>query len=241
MGLCVIAGVNYCVLYDFGATHSFVSEACVKKLGLSVFELQCDLVVSTRASSMVRTLSLCARCPVEVEGCVYKVNLICLPLQELEVIFGMDLLFANYILIDYREKRLFFPNSKELELVSSQGVMKEIQDGAQCFIIFTHLEVEKKEGKFVILLVYEFEDVFLEEVPGLSPSREVEFSIDLVPVTDLVSMTPYRVAPTELVELQNQIEELLGKQFIWPSTSALRSTNVVGEEEGWEFTSVCGL
>jgi len=80
MGCCVIAGKSACVLYDFGATHSFVSETCVQRLGLLVCELQYDHVVSTPASGLVRTLSLCTRCPMEVEGRRYKVNLICLPL-----------------------------------------------------------------------------------------------------------------------------------------------------------------
>ena len=46
--------------------------------------------MSTPASGLVRMSSLCARCPVEVEGRRYKVNLICLPMQDLEVILGMD-------------------------------------------------------------------------------------------------------------------------------------------------------
>jgi len=86
-------------------------------------------VVSTPTSGLVKTSSLCARCPVEVEGRRYKVNLICLPLQKLEVILGMDWLSTNRILIDYREKRLLFPNSEEPKLLSSQGIMKEIQGG----------------------------------------------------------------------------------------------------------------
>jgi len=90
MGQCMIVGESLCVLYDSGATHSFVSDACVKRLCLPVCELQCELVVSTLALGLVRTSSLCAKCPVEVEGHRYKVNLICLPLQELEVILGMD-------------------------------------------------------------------------------------------------------------------------------------------------------
>ena len=89
---------------------------------------------------------------------------------------------------------MLFPNSEEPELLSSQGVMKEIQDGAQCFIIFTHLDVEKEERTSVISVVHEFEDVFLEEVSGLPPSREIEFSIDLGPGTGPVSMTPYCMA-----------------------------------------------
>jgi len=87
--------------------------------------------VSTPASGLVRTSSLCARCPVEVEGRRYKVNLICLPLQELEEILGMDWLSANRILIDCREKRLLFPDSEEPELVFPQGMVNEIQSGAQ--------------------------------------------------------------------------------------------------------------
>jgi len=178
-------------LYDFGATHSFLSITCVERLGLRVRKLQCELVVSTPASGLVRTSSLCAWCPVEVEGRRYKVNLIWLPLQELEVILGMDWLFANRILIDCREKKLLFPNSEELELLTSQGVVKELQGGAKCNIIFTHLEVEKEERTSVIPIVHELEDVFPDEVLGLPPHREVEFFIDLVPGTGRVSMAPY--------------------------------------------------
>ena len=67
--------------------------------------------------------------------------------------------------------------------------------------------------------MHEFEDVFSDEVPGLPPSREVEFSIYLVPGTGPVSMAPYCMTPAELVELKKQIEELMEKQFIRPSTS----------------------
>jgi len=65
--------------------------------------------------------------------------------------------------------------------------------------------------KFVILVVHEFQDMFPNEVLGLPPNIEVEFSIELVPETSMVSMAPYRMAPAELVELKSQIEELLGK------------------------------
>jgi len=135
------------------------------------------------------------------------------------VILGIDWLFAKRILIDCREKRLFFPDFEELELVSLQGMVKEIQGGAQCFIIFARMDVGEKEGTSVIPVVHEFEDVFPDEVPGLPPSREVEFSIDLVPRTGPVSMDPYRMAPTELVELKKQTKELMEKQFIRPNTS----------------------
>ena len=219
VGCCLIARKPRCVLFDSGATHSFVSKSCVLELGLSVSELPFDLVVSTPASRLVRTSSMCARCPVEVEGCMFKVNLICLPLQSLDVILGMDWLSANRILIDCREKKLLFSDIVEPELLSSQGVLREIKKGAQCFLIYAQLKVEKEERITVIPVVREFEDVFPEEVPGLPPRREVEFSIDLIPGAGPVSIAPYRMAPAELVELKKQIEELLEKQFIRPSAS----------------------
>jgi len=163
-------------------------------------------VVSTPTLGLVRTSSLCVRCPVEVEGRRYKVNLICLPLQELEVILRMNWLSSNHILIDFREKKLLFPNLEKPELLSSHRVMKELQNGVQCFMIFTHLEVDGEEMKSAIPVVQEFEDVFLDEVPRLPPNKEVEFSIDLVPGIGPVSMATY-LAPTELVELKKQIEE----------------------------------
>jgi len=73
------------------------------------------------------------------------------------------------------------------------------------------MEVERGEATSVISVVQDFGDVFPEEVPGLPPSREVEFSIDLVPGTGPVSMAPYRMAPAELVELKKQIDELMEK------------------------------
>jgi len=116
IGCCVLAEKNCCVLFDSLATHSFVPKSCVQELGLLVCELQFGLVVSTPTSGLVRISSLCARCLVEVEGHMFKVILICLPLQGLDVTLEMDWLSTNRILIDCQEKRLLFSNSKELDL-----------------------------------------------------------------------------------------------------------------------------
>ena len=60
---------------------------------------------------------------------------------------------------------------------------------------------------------------FPEDLPGLPPDREVEFSIDLVPGTAPISKAPYRMALAKLKELKGQLEELLDKGFIRPSAS----------------------
>ena len=65
----------------------------------------------------------------------------------------------------------------------------------------------------------EFLDVFPEELPGLPPHKEIEFCINVVSDTAPISMPPYRMAPAELRELKEQLQELLDKGFIRPSTS----------------------
>ena len=220
IGSCMIAGRSLYVLYYSRATHSFVSESKVLELGLPVREVQFDLVVSTSASGIVKTSTLCARCLIEVEGRKYRVNLICLPLEGIDVILGMNWLSANHILIDCNEKKVVFPSLEdEDQLISSQQVDQAIKEGSQCFLILTHLSVEEGSGSLETHVVRDFPDVFLEDVPGLPLPREIKFSIDLVPTAGPVSMAPYRMAPTELEELKKQIEGLLGKQFIRPSVS----------------------
>jgi len=121
IGSCVIAGRSLHVLFDSGPTHSFVSKSRVVKLGLLVKELRYDLVVSTPASGLVKTSTVCVRCKIEVEGRKYRVNLICLPLVGLDVILGMDWLSANHILIDCNERKVLFPSLEDEDLlVSSQ-------------------------------------------------------------------------------------------------------------------------
>ncbi|KAL4030410.1 hypothetical protein IC575_008647 [Cucumis melo] len=68
-------------------------------------------------------------------------------------------------------------------------------------------------------VVRDHPDVFPEELPGLPPQREIEFAIELEPVTVPISRAPYRMAPAELKELKVQLQELLDKGFIRSSVS----------------------
>ena len=70
-----------------------------------------------------------------------------------------------------------------------------------------------------IPFVREFPDVFSDDIEGLPPEREVEFTIDLIPGTEPISASPYRMAPAELRELKAQLEEFLSKVFIRTSIS----------------------
>ena len=94
-----------------------------------------------------------------------------------------------------------------------------IKEGSRCFLILTQLSIENGDGHLETPVVREFSYVFLEDVSGLPPSREIKFSIDLMPGAGPVSIAPYRRVPAELAELKKQIEELLEKQFIRPNVS----------------------
>ncbi|XP_017441063.1 uncharacterized protein LOC108346494 [Vigna angularis] len=195
---CLLFGASCVTLFDLGATHSFVSEACVERLSLVVKELQCDLLVSTPATGLVRTS------------------------KGLDVILGIDWLTANHVLLDYDGKKLIFPNEEE-NLPLSLGVLRQdLIEGACIFLIMSHMDVLPNVNLSAngdLLVVNDFPDVFPEEVPGLPPPREVEFSIDLVSGAGPISIAPYRMTPAELAELKKQIEELLEKQFIRRSVS----------------------
>jgi len=82
--------------------------------------------------------------------------------------------------------------------------------------LLTHLKVESPQE---VPIVREYVDVFPEELPGMPPERDVEFSIDLVPGTAPIAKRPYRMAVPELEELKKQLGELRKKGYIRPSAS----------------------
>ena len=67
--------------------------------------------------------------------------------------------------------------------------------------------------------VSEFSEVFPTDLPGLPPDRDIDFCIDVEPGTRPISIPPYRMAPAELKELKEQLQDLLSKGFIRPSVS----------------------
>ena len=82
--------------------------------------------------------------------------------------------------------------------------------------MLTHLKVESPQE---VPIVREYVDVFPEDLPGMPPERDVEFSIDLVPGTAPIAKRPYRMAAPELEELKEQLVDLRKKGYIRPSAS----------------------
>jgi hypothetical protein len=109
---------------------------------------------------------------------------------------------------------------KLVSLLGEEVLVELVLSGPRkgsCNQITAHIEeIEPSEA---IKVVSEFPDVFPKDLPGMPPERKVEFAIELIPGTTLISKRAYRVSRPELVELKKQIDELLEKGYIRPSTS----------------------
>ncbi|GJQ99316.1 putative reverse transcriptase domain-containing protein [Tanacetum coccineum] len=108
---------------------------------------------------------------------------------------------------------------KSVKLISTMKARTLISHGCQGFlasVMDTSLESPNIEN---LSVVREFADVFPDELPGLPPAREIEFGIELIPGAEPISKAPYRMAPVELKELKEQLQEMLDNGFIRPSVS----------------------
>ncbi|GJX85667.1 putative reverse transcriptase domain-containing protein [Tanacetum coccineum] len=110
-----------------------------------------------------------------------------------------------------------------LTVISCSKAQEYMAKGCQVFLaqIFTKKEEDKSERKQIedVPIVRDFPEVFPEDLPGLPPARPVEFQIDLIPGAAPVARAPYRLAPSEMKELSEQLQELSDKGFIRPSSS----------------------
>ena len=89
-------------------------------------------------------------------------------------------------------------------------------EGYLCHVVKTE-DIESSQED--IPVVKDFSDVYPDEIPGMPPLRQMVFCINLIPRAIPISRAPYQMTPAELKELKTQLEELLEKRYIWPSTS----------------------
>ncbi|XP_020208253.1 uncharacterized protein LOC109793201 [Cajanus cajan] len=109
--------------------------------------------------------------------------------------------------------------TSEERFISSGQVDGLLKGGALGFMILSFISLENEKLLYSIDVVRDFLEVFLDDVPGLPPKRELEFSIDLILGEGPLSISPYRMAPAEFSELNMLVEELLEKQMIRPGVS----------------------
>nr|GEY26369.1 retrotransposon protein, putative, Ty3-gypsy subclass [Tanacetum cinerariifolium] len=114
-------------------------------------------------------------------------------------------------------------NESRLNIISYTKTKKYLLKG--CHVFKAHVTTKKCEDKSEenqledVPIVQHFPEVFPENLPGIPPTRQVEFQIDLVPGAAPVGWVPYRLAQSEMKELSDQLQELFDKGFIRPSSS----------------------
>ncbi|GAU44275.1 hypothetical protein TSUD_135160 [Trifolium subterraneum] len=107
--VCHLGQSEVVILFDCGATSSFISVECVIRLGLFSTSLIPPITFAVATGGRVVSKRVCQNCPVSVAGKVYHVDLICLPLKDMDIVLGMDWLFANTVYIGCAEKNLYVP------------------------------------------------------------------------------------------------------------------------------------
>ncbi|GKB82270.1 reverse transcriptase domain-containing protein, partial [Tanacetum coccineum] len=151
-------------------------------------------------------------CKLEIEGHVFDIDLIPFGHGSFDVIIGMDWL-SNYkaeIICHEKVVRIPLPDGKVLRVLGERPEEK-------ARLLMSAKASEKKQEEVVV--VRDFPEVFPDDLSGLSPIREVEFRIELIPGATPVAKSPYCLAPSELEELSGQLKELQDKGFIRPSSS----------------------
>ena len=114
-GIVIIHGVAVNAMFDSGATHSFISYNCAEGLGLKIDALPYEFSVSTPMGTHVSTSDVCLNCDVQFDNKHSTLDLICLPLHNIDVIIGMDWLSSNHALLDCSNRTIslpiYYPNS----------------------------------------------------------------------------------------------------------------------------------
>ncbi|GJV38036.1 putative reverse transcriptase domain-containing protein [Tanacetum coccineum] len=186
-------------------------------------------------------------------------NVVTVELGSFDVIIGMDWLRRYHVVIVCDEKLVQVPYGNEtltfcrngssngresrLTVISCLKAQEYMAKGsAQVFLaqIFRQErggQVERKQIEDVPI-VRDFPEVFPEDLPGLPPARSVEFQIDLIPGAAPVARAPYRLAPSEMKELSEQLQELSDKGFIRPSSSPWGAPVLFVQKEGWVIQDV---
>eukprot|EP00253_Pinus_taeda_P007269 PITA_07269 len=157
-----------------------------------------------------------------------------LPLGSYDVLIGMDWLERHWSLVDCKTKVIYYKDQNghrketqgiqrpvQIRPITATQLAKCIRKGCQMYAI--QVGFADSKGKAATLdnipVVQEFADVFPEEIPGLPPKRNIDFTIELIQGAAPVSRAPYRMSMPELTELKMQLQELLDKNYIRPSVS----------------------
>ncbi|KAK9065033.1 hypothetical protein SSX86_016416 [Deinandra increscens subsp. villosa] len=231
-GSLTLNGTKACVLFDTGSTHSIISLSFAQRVGLSSSLLHPPMSITTPMGNSITITNVFYGCPISIGGEVFTAELLPMTMHDFDIILGMDWLSTHQATINCQARQVTIGDVEKpkcvyqgsspsglVKVISALKARKLINNGCEGYLAV--IRDSSKEGHNLDEqpVVKEFPDVFPEELPGLPPEREVEFTIELLPGAEPISKAPYRMAPLELQELKEQLQELLDRGFIRPSVS----------------------
>ncbi|GJW52513.1 putative reverse transcriptase domain-containing protein [Tanacetum coccineum] len=209
------------ILFDTGADRSFVSTTFSSLIDITPTTLDHYYDVELADGKIIGINTIIRGCTLNFLDYPFIVNLMPVELGSFDVIVGMD---CNQ------------GNGTRLNIISCTKTHKYLLKGHHVFLAHvTTKEIEDKLGEKRledVQIVRDFPDVFPEDLPGLPPTRQVEFQIDLVPSAAPVARAPYRLVPSEMKELSEQLQELSDKGLYKTQFLTLGSSGLVCQKEG---------
>ncbi|GJT36386.1 putative reverse transcriptase domain-containing protein [Tanacetum coccineum] len=227
-----------------GRVYSLCAKAAVKEtseckyIDILPTTLDTNYSVELAVGKSLTINTILRGCTLNLQNHLFKIDLLPIELGSFDVIVGMDWMaehrvevvcYEKYIRVPYRNDMLIVQGERSgiksesrLEVILSIKTQKYIDQGCQVFLIQMMKEekTEIPERRIEdVPVVRDFPGVFPEDLPGLPPTRQVEFHIELIPGAAPVVRAPYRLAPAEMKELAEQLKELSDKGFIRPSSS----------------------
>ncbi|GKD68376.1 putative reverse transcriptase domain-containing protein [Tanacetum coccineum] len=194
------------VLFDSGADYSFISTNFLPLINMKPSVISPGYEIEIASGLKVVTSMIVRGCRLKLEGHTFIIDLIHFGHGSFDMIVGMDWLSKLRAKIVRFEKivQILLSNRVNLDVHIERlvGNLKQLKT----------MKVNEPKLKD-IPVARDFPDVFLKDLSGLPPSREVEFRIDLIPRAMPVAKSPYRLAPTEMQELSNQLKELQDKDY----------------------------
>ncbi|GJS51907.1 putative reverse transcriptase domain-containing protein [Tanacetum coccineum] len=227
------------ILFDIGADRSFVSIVFSSLIDIVPTTLDHDYDVELADGKIIRVNTIIRVCTLNFLNHPFNIDLMPVELGSYDVIIGMDWLVKYHVVIVCDEKMVHISFGNEILIVHGDGsnnghesrlniisctkTQKYLLKG--CHVFLAHVTTKKAKDKSEekrledVPIVRDFPEVFLEDLSGIPPTRQVGFQIDLIPYAAPVARAPYRLAPSEMKELSDQLQELSDKGFIRPSSS----------------------
>ncbi|GJS37954.1 putative reverse transcriptase domain-containing protein [Tanacetum coccineum] len=194
------------VLFDSGVDYSFLSTKFLPLINMKPSVISFSYEIEIASGVLVETNNIIRGCRFELEGHTFIIDLIPFRYGSFDVVVGMDWLSKLRAKIVCYEKIIKIPLSNgDILKVHGERPKRNLKQLKTMKV--NDLKLED------IPVVREFPGVFLEDLSGLPPSREVEFCIDIIPGAMPVAKLPYRLEPTEMQELSNQLKKLQEKDY----------------------------